>query len=473
MRILSIDVGTTSVKAGIIDDDGVGAVEEHPIALSTPAPGRAEQDPEEWWSATRRVVARLPRGDVDAIAVTGQMQDLIAVADGRVARPAILYSDQRATLEHAALTEEMGDSWARATLATPDSTNVAAKWQWLCRHESHVTDATDVVLLGGAAVIVWKLTGRTTSDRTTASTTGLYDPRAGDWWRPIVEHAGIPVPDLVDAVAGTLPADVAGELGLPADIPVIHAPGDAVATSMGVLGTDSRDPYAYLGTSGWVGRFVDEAVPRDGVIVLPADALWLEVAPILNAGGAVDWVRELLGCDIASFDRLAAEGFGAGTGVVFLPHLDGVRLPSPDPNATGTLLGVTRSVSRSDVAAAAYEGVARTLASLLGHVNPSATSSSLGVCGGGSRSDVWCQTIADVTGQRVRRVSDEHASLRGAASSARRALGASPLASAGTMAGFDPRPDRHAVHRAIESTVSRADHVLGPVWANLHPRRTV
>ena len=45
MRVLSIDVGTTSVKAGLIDDDGVGAVEEHPLSLSTPSTGRTEQDP--------------------------------------------------------------------------------------------------------------------------------------------------------------------------------------------------------------------------------------------------------------------------------------------------------------------------------------------------------------------------------------------------------------------------------------------
>ena len=136
MRVLSIDVGTTSVKAGLIDDDGVGAVEEHPLSLSTPSTGRTEQDPEEWWTATRRVVARLPKGSIDAIAVTGQMQDLIAVSSGRVQRPAILYSDQRATHEHATLTEEFGDAWARAALAPPDATNVAAKWQWLRRHRA-------------------------------------------------------------------------------------------------------------------------------------------------------------------------------------------------------------------------------------------------------------------------------------------------------------------------------------------------
>jgi sugar (pentulose or hexulose) kinase len=123
------------------------------------------------------------------------------------------------------------------------------------------------------------------------------------------------------------------------------------------------------------------------------------------------------------------------------------------------------------VAAAAYEGVARTLAGLLRHVNPNGTpSSNLAVCGGGARSDVWCQTIADVTGHRVRRVADEHASLRGAASSARRAMGVSPLPAAGTMAGFDPRSDRHAIHRNIEDTVVGADQVLAPLWADLHPR---
>ena len=468
MRILAVDVGTTSVKAGLVDDNGIGAVDEQPLALATPAPGRAEQDADEWWTATRRAIARLSTDGVDAIAVTGQMQDLIAVGGGRVLRPAILYSDQRAIEEHAELAAEFGAAWSAVALAPPDATNVAAKWEWMRRHEARVVADTEVVLLGGAAVVVWRLTGRATSDPTTATTTGLFDARVGEWWSPIVDRIALPTPEIVDSSAGFIDPSIASELGLPTGLPVFHAPGDAVSTSLGVLGMDARDPYAYLGTSGWVGRFVDVAAPRAGVIVLPAETRWLEVAPVLNAGGAVDWVRDILGCDIASFDRLSNEGFGAGAGVVFLPHLDGVRLPTPDPSASGTLLGITRSTSRADVAAAAHEGVARALGGLLRHVSPDTTS--LAVCGGGARSDAWCQTIADVLGITVRRVADEHASLRGAAGRARRALGERALPPAGTLAGFEPRPERHEVHRDIEPVVALAEASLGSVWAGLRNR---
>lgn len=468
MRILAVDVGTTSVKVGLVDDNGIGAVDEQPLTLATPAPGRVEQDPDEWWTATRRAIARLSTDGVDALAVTGQMQDLIAVGDGRVLRPAILYSDQRAIDEHLELSVALGDAWGAAALAPPDATNVAAKWEWMRRHEARVVDDTEVVLLGGAAVIVWRLTGRATSDRTTAATTGLYDSRARDWWNPVIDRVGFPAPAIVEALVGPVDPSIADELGLPSGLPVVHAPGDAVSTSLGVLGVEARDPYAYLGTSGWVGRFVDAAAPRDGVLVLPADARWLEVAPMLNAGGAVDWMRDVLGCDVASFDRLATDGFGAGAGVVFLPHLDGVRLPTPDPAASGTLLGVTRSTSRADVAAAAHEGVARALGELLRHVSPD--NESLAVCGGGARSDAWCQTIADVLGITVRRVADEHASLRGAAGCARRVLGEAPLPPAGTLAGFEPRPERHAVHRDIAPAVALAEASLGAVWTGLRHR---
>ena len=191
MRILAVDVGTTSVKAGLVDDNGIGAVDEQPLALATPAPGRAEQDADEWWTATRRAIARLSTDGVDAIAVTGQMQDLIAVGGGRVLRPAILYSDQRAIEEHAELAAEFGAAWSAVALAPPDATNVAAKWEWMRRHEARVVADTEVVLLGGAAVVVWRLTGRATSDPTTATTTGLFDARVGEWWSPIVDRIAL------------------------------------------------------------------------------------------------------------------------------------------------------------------------------------------------------------------------------------------------------------------------------------------
>jgi len=446
MRLLAIDVGTTAVKAAIVDGDGLATVVEESVGVSTPHPGWVEQDTEEWWTATVRATRRLKVDGVAAIAVTGQMQDLIPVDEESALRPAILYSDQRATAEHAELAVGLGDEWTRRAMATPDATNVAAKWNWLRRHEPDIVSRTSRVLLGGAGFVTWRLTGRATSDMTTAATTGLLDVGSGSWWSTLVDAIAVPVPELTAGRVGPIDAAVAESLGLAPDTTVFHASGDAVSTSIGVLGDHLDTPYAYLGTSGWVGTLRRSAEPLPGLIVLPAGERWLSVAPILAAGAAVDWARGILGVDTTGFDRLATDVCAAREGVVFVPHLDGVRLPTPDPLASGSFIGLRRSTTRAVMAAAVYEGVARSLAELADIVL-GGRRGELRVCGGGSRSDVWCQTIADVLGHTVVRVADEHASLRGAASETLGHLTGRTLAPTPTLARFEPRPDRVEAHR--------------------------
>lgn len=466
MKLLAVDVGTTTAKCAIFDEDALDHVVEEGLTLSRPRPGWVEQDPEHWWAAVLRGLRRLDLDGVEAITVTGQMQDLICIDHERALRAAVLYSDQRAADEHRELSESMGEEWTARAMAAPDATNIAAKWTWLQRHEQDITARTHHVLLGAAAYVVWRLTGRATSDATTAATTGLLDVAKRSWWSTLVERIGIPVPDLVAGTVGSITPDVASAVGLTSGIPVFHAAGDAVSTSVGVLGDRTDEPYAYLGTSGWVGTLRRSAEPRPGVIVLPAGEVWLSVAPILAAGSAVEWARDILAFDTAGFDRSAAEVCAAADGVVFVPHLDGMRLPSPDPHASGTFVGLRRSTTRATMAAAVHEGVAHTLSELASIVLGGATGE-LRVCGGGSRSDVWCQTIADVVEHTVVRVADEHASLRGAASEALRSLNGRPLSPSPTLARFEPRPDRSAAHRRASEVHRELNRQLSEVWRRL------
>ncbi|MGZ4335063.1 MAG: FGGY family carbohydrate kinase, partial [Gaiellaceae bacterium] len=92
--LVGLDVGTTGVKGVAIDADGavLATAEEH-YPLSTPRPGWAEQDPEDWWEASQRVLAQLPKGPVG---LSGQMHGLVVLGErDEVLRPAILWNDQR------------------------------------------------------------------------------------------------------------------------------------------------------------------------------------------------------------------------------------------------------------------------------------------------------------------------------------------------------------------------------------------
>lgn len=460
-RILALDIGTTAVKAGVFVDGAASLVVEEGYPLAYPSPGWVEQSPADWWDAAVRAVQRLDVATgVDAVALTGQMQDVVLLeGNGRPVRAAVLYADQRAVAEHDEVAAELGDAWPAAVGQAPDATNCVAKLRWLRAHDPTAWAAARAVTFGGAGAVVARMTGRVVCDPTTAATTGLYDVAADAWWAPAVHAAGLDaeggprIAELVPSTeaAGGLTAESADALGLAAGTPVVCGAGDVIATTVGIVGLEPGGAYAYLGTSAWVAVTTAGPQPRPGVIVLPglrADHA-VATAPLAVGAGVADWARDALlgGIDAAGLDALAADACGAAEGVVFLPHLDGRRGDGADPHATGVLVGVRRSTSAATVAAAVLEGVAHALRGLVETVTPGRTE--LAVCGGAARSTAWLGVLADVLGMPVHAVADEQASLRGAVSCGLVALGHAPLAPLGPERTVHPRPDRVRAHRAV------------------------
>ncbi len=466
---LAVDAGSTALKVALVGPGGrIDRVASAGYPTATPEPGWAEQDPTTWWSALVEAVRQLGPAQPAGIALTGQMQDLVPIGRGGALGAAILYSDQRAAAEHDELAAAVG-GWSEAIGSDPDATNLAAKWRWLTAHDPRRAAATEVVLFGGHSALVHRLTGRAVCDPSTAATTGLYDVRAGRWWTPIVDTVGIPVPQLIDPgqPVGTLLGGPAGELGLPPGIPVVHGPGDAVATTLGVVGPALDQPYVYLGTSGWVAAASSErrATPA---IWLPGRSPrhWVAAAPLLTAGAAADWARRALlgGADHATLDSLAASTCAAADGVAFLPHLDGRRAPHADPMATGVLIGVRRSTGPATIAAAVYEGIAhavRAAGTVVAERPPAMLAS-----GGLSASPVCLQILADVLGVPVSAVDDHHAALLGAWSS----VDGHTVADAGRNPSPEvhrPRHDHHTAHRRLAPIVDSLTGDLAATFIRL------
>jgi xylulokinase len=469
-RVLAIDLGSSAVKAAIVDGRGViGDVAAAPIATSHPGPGRVEQHAGDWWTSTLTAVGSLAadeRAAVSTVAVTGQMQDLLCLdADGEPLRPVVLYSDTRAAAEHDALVAGFGDEWAAAVGAPPDATSVLSKWAWLEAHEPDLVARTARVVVGGGAEAVRRLTGVVVSDHATAATTGLYELRERRWWHPAIARLGSRLPELDAHEPRPIRPEAADELGLSADAVVVLAPGDAVAATVGVIGAEVGRSYASLGTSGWVAASTSAPATETGLIVLPglhADH-WIAVGPVLALGSVIDWARtELLGgVGVAEFEALAATGNGAAAGIVAVPHLSGTR---DDPTARAAIVGLSASTARADIASALLEGTAQTLRQIserlvaTGHDH----GGPVALCGGGALSDAWCQTIADVLGREIERTSDEHASLLGAA-----IVAGLDLTLGGGGAVIRPRPERSEAHRALADVFNRVDSALRPVSRSL------
>ena len=178
--LIGLDVGTSGVKGIAIDEDGaVLAVAEEAYPLSTPHPGWAEQDPEDWWRAAEAVLARLPEGP---LGLSGKMHGLVVLDEGdRVLRPAILWNDQRTAAECAEIEERVGlERLIELTGNRALTGFTAPKLLWLRRHEPDVYARICRILLPKDYVRL-RLTGDHAVDAADASGTLLFDVANRRW----------------------------------------------------------------------------------------------------------------------------------------------------------------------------------------------------------------------------------------------------------------------------------------------------
>jgi xylulokinase len=214
---------------------------------------------------------------------------------------------------------------------------------------------------------------------------------------------------------------------------VLQGVGDLGATTVGVGAAEPGMIYAYLGTSGWIAASQDAVVPmpEHGIFTIchPATERYIQVAPVLTAGGNLEWLRSALATregvppEYACLNALAAQAAPGSGGVLYLPYLNGERSPFSDTNARAGFIGISGATTQADLVRAVMEGTAfayRALCDALGVARGGA----LTLAGGGGQSAVWAQILADVLAAAVQvAASPGDAPARGAAIIAGRALG--------------------------------------------------
>ena len=198
---LGIDLGTSAVKALLLDETGAVVAEAGaPLEVSRPHPLWSEQDPDAWWSATREAVRALPGGlaGLRAIGLSGQMHGATLLdASDRPLRPAILWNDGRSHAECHELEQAVPES-RRITgnLAMPGFT--APKLLWTRRHEPEVFGQTARVLLPKDYLRL-RMTGEHATDLSDASGTLWVDVARRCWSDPMLEACGL-TPDAMPAL---------------------------------------------------------------------------------------------------------------------------------------------------------------------------------------------------------------------------------------------------------------------------------
>ena len=410
---IGVDSSTQSVKVEARDlvTGAVVATGSAPHPPTTPPV--SEQDPRDWWTALAAAMSSLGdvRRDAVAMSVAGQQHGCVLLdATGEPVRPAKLWNDTTSAPQAAQLVERLGaDRWATTTGSVPVASFTITKLAWLAEHEPEALARATRVMLPHD-YLTWRLTGEHVTDRGDASGSGWFDPSndahvpdllaaaTGDWDGEVPRVLG------PADTAGTVGADVADALGLPAGIVVAPGSGDNMGAAMG-LGLRAGDVAISLGTSGTV--FAVSATPTadtTGAVAGFASATgsFLPLVCTLNATKVTDTVARWLGTDATGLAELALSATDDPGSSVLVPYFDGERTPNL-PDATGTLHGLTTATTREQIALAAHDGV---LCGLLDGVDAlrrvgATVDGRVFLVGGGSRSAAYRQRAADLVASTV------------------------------------------------------------------------
>ncbi len=429
--LIGIDVGTTGIKALIVDRDGhtlASVTSEYP--LYTPHPQWAEQDPEDWWQGTIQAIRQaLAQSKVDpkqiaGIGLTGQMHGMVLLdAKGRVLRRCIMWNDQRTAAQCEWIMNKVGrERFLDLTLnpALPGFT--APKIIWTREHEPEVYARAAHVLLP-KDYIRYRLTGVYATEVSDASGTVLLDVGRRAWSREVLRALDIPeawMPKCVESpeITGELTAEAAELTGLPVGLPVVGGGGDQAASAVGNGIVEPGLVSVTLGTSGVVFAYTD-APNRDpqGRLHTFCHAVpgkWHVMGVTLSAGGSFRWFRDALGMpekgvaaltNVDPYEILTAEAANAPVGcegLIWLPYLTGERTPYPDPNARGVFFGLTLRHDKRHMVRSVLEGVAYSLRDSLELFRALRIPiAQVRAGGGGARSQVWRQIMADVFGTEL------------------------------------------------------------------------
>lgn len=420
--LIGIDVGTTAIKAILVDDRGNRLDSfARPYPMARPAEGYAEQNPQDWMDGVLAALGQFSAGHdlggLAGIGICSQVNTHVFVgADGKALMPAIVWQDTRSASDAAELdarvTAQQKIDWFGGPVPI-DASHALARLANVRRVSPDIYKASRYVLLPKDYCVL-QLTGAVASDPIAA--VGLVNR----------DGYVAPLLDLVPGAAEKLPplhgfTHVVGRVrpGLPcAGTPVVVGAMDAWGGMFGTGVASNGDAMYQSGTSEIPGIVSSTVNPTPGVILFPPyEGIVMHAAPTQTGGAALAWLGTMLGRTPAELSDLAG-GIEPGSAVpLFLPHLQGERAPIWDLSSRGVFARLDNRAGAAEMARAVMEGVAFSVRWAFEALQASAgldvTVANIG--GGGSRSDVWCQIRADALGMRLRRTTAPDAAAIGAA----------------------------------------------------------
>ncbi len=426
--LLGIDLGTTNIKAIILDENGtVIASDSRQNALIFPGPNMVEQDANLWWENTAAILRSITEQagldvvrKIRGISVSSQTVTLLPLdKTGTPLRNALIWMDSRSTEELQYIIDHLGfDKYVSIIGAQPDVAFLPNKLLWYRKNEPELFEKTYRVLQA-SSYINYKLTGEMTMDIDQASKCQCLDIQTLKWSETIGNIIGInlndilPAPQQVSDIIGTVTESAAAETGLVKGIPVVAGASDAMASMYATGLCQLGEAGESSGTTSLVFVGSNNASASDIPVVAKPCSIkgmpYIYDAPISASGASIKWYLDTFGqpeIDYAKknninvydhLNQLASDVKAGSNGVIYFPYLLGERAPLWNSHAKGMFIGMSLDTSREDLIRSIFEGTAFSLRHVIETIREAGGKADcLRITGGGSKSHTWNQIKASV-----------------------------------------------------------------------------
>lgn len=412
MKILVIDVGTSSMRGIVFTEDGCqldSCQVKYDVKLLEN--GYIEQDPKDFRKALIKIVSTLSHFDIEAIALTSQRSSVIPVDDdGKPLCDAIMWQDRR-TVECCQELEGLNELIFSRCGSRVNPVFSGSKMKWLKEHRRKIYDAA-AKLLVIPDYLVYSMSGKFVSDQTYGSRSLLMNLKSGVWDKDQLALFGIDEEKLCELhLAGSIIAAVNEEFahltGIRSGLPIISAGGDQQCGMIGQGAVREGICSLTLGTGAFLlTPCIHYPKHLEMDVVCNASSIqsqYILEASVLTCSSALEWFHRTFCNDIDNFYEWVNETAinTDSYGCIILPYFQGRSTPDWNSNASAMFYNVTLKTTREMMLKALLEGICMSIAENIEIFRKYAQVNSICISGGMSASNGFSQLLADVCGCEI------------------------------------------------------------------------
>jgi len=426
---LGIDVGTTGVKATLIDRNGKVIVQRR-VEYSTLhfKPLWVEQNPWDWWKATCAAIKEVTEvsqegaRNIRGIGVSSQAPSLLGIdSGGQPLGNALIWMDRRSEQECNELKTLVGQETIQQISGNRiDPYYMLPKLLWQKKHQRNQYNRTTAYIQANGWII-YQLTKKASIDVSHAALTQLYHIHQQNWDDALIYELGLASEKLPDIyrcmeVVGQVTAEAASLLGLSEGIPVVAGAIDGATAPLGLKLIKPNQAFEMSGQSSGIGVILDQPITHPNLALLKhaVDGQWILKGSMSASGGALQWYRDQLDGRSGQVDAFTdyenmVKTIPAGSkGLIFLPYLAGERAPLWDSDVRGMFFGLQLSTDKAQMIRSIMEGTAYGLRTIQDELKDAGWSmESLLGTGGGYFSKEWSQIKADILETEIKVLSSD------------------------------------------------------------------